>query len=73
MTMTYNSSLDHGRIKTDVGHTYGGYSGSIAVNRRFIVKVRGCQLTTFQHIYRYENLLSRAQSVKGMSVKPVCL
>jgi hypothetical protein len=40
MTMTYNSSLDHGRIKTDSGYSYGGYSGSITVNRRFLVKVQ---------------------------------
>jgi hypothetical protein len=39
MTMTYNSSLDHGRIQTDSGYSYGGYSGSITVNRRFLVKV----------------------------------
>jgi hypothetical protein len=39
-TMTYNSDTKHGRIKTDSGFTYGGYSGNITVHRRFVVKVR---------------------------------
>ena len=37
--MTYNSDTKHGRIKTDSGFTYGGYSGQITVHRRFVVKV----------------------------------
>merc|ERR1719334_1256269 len=39
MTMTYNSDLKHGHIATDKTWTFGGYSGSITVNKRFIVKI----------------------------------
>jgi len=39
MTMTYASDVQHGHINTDTGFTYGGYSGSIAVHRRYIVKI----------------------------------
>jgi len=39
MTMTYNSDLKHGHIATDKTWTFGGYSGSITVNQRFIVKI----------------------------------
>jgi hypothetical protein len=38
-TMTYNSDTKHGRVKTDVGFTYGGYSGTTTLHRRFVVKV----------------------------------
>lgn len=39
MTMTYASDVQHGHINTDSGFTYGGYSGSIAVHQRYIVKI----------------------------------
>ena len=39
MTMTYNEPINHGHIATDSGYTYGGYSGSQTVNRRFLVKI----------------------------------
>ena len=39
MTMTYNDPIKHGHITTDSGYTYGGYSGSQTVNKRFIVKI----------------------------------
>jgi hypothetical protein len=38
-TMTYNSDTKHGRVKTDAGFTYGGYSGTTTLHRRFVVKV----------------------------------
>jgi hypothetical protein len=37
--MTYNSDTKHGRVKTDTGFTYGGYSGTTTLHRRFVVKV----------------------------------
>jgi len=36
---TYNGNIKHGHIKTDVGWTLGGYSGSQTVHQRFIVKI----------------------------------
>jgi hypothetical protein len=39
MTGTYNSNITHGHISTSSGYTFGGYSGSNTVNRKFIVKV----------------------------------
>ena len=39
MTGTYNGNIQHGHIATDSGYTYGGYSGSQTVNKRFIVKI----------------------------------
>ena len=39
-TMTYNAECaKHGRISTDSGYTYGGYSGKISVNKAFIIQV----------------------------------
>ena len=39
MTTTYNGAMKYGHIATDSGYTYGGYSGSQTVNKRFIVKI----------------------------------
>ena len=39
MTGTYNGAIVHGHIKTNSGHTFGGYSGSNTVHQRYIVKV----------------------------------
>jgi len=39
LTGTYNAVPKYGRISTGVGHTLGGYSGSISVNEHFIVKI----------------------------------
>lgn len=39
MTMTYASDTVHGHISTDTGFTHGGYSGSIAVHERYIIKI----------------------------------
>lgn len=39
MTMTYSSDIQHGHLATDTGFTYGGYSGSLAVHERYIVKI----------------------------------
>jgi len=39
MTMTYSSDIKHGHIATDTGFTYGGYSGSLAVHERYIIKI----------------------------------
>jgi hypothetical protein len=39
MTGTYNGEIIHGHIKTNSGYTFGGYSGSNTVNRKYIVKV----------------------------------
>lgn len=39
MTGTYNGAIKHGHIKTDKSWTFGGYSGSMTVNKRFIVKI----------------------------------
>ena len=39
MTSTYNDYITHGHIKTDSGYTFGGYSGSNTVNKKFIIKV----------------------------------
>jgi D-arabinose 1-dehydrogenase-like Zn-dependent alcohol dehydrogenase len=58
-TMTYNSDTKHGRIKTDVGFTYGGYSGNITVHRRFVVKVN------IQIIISYIQYLLYMYTVKG--------
>lgn len=38
-TMTYSSTIEHGHISTDSGYTYGGYSGKMTANRRFILKI----------------------------------
>lgn len=38
-TMTYNTPIEHGHIKTNTNHTLGGYSGSMTVDRQYIVKV----------------------------------
>lgn len=38
-TLTFNMDTAHGRIKTDSGYTYGGYSASQTVNQKFLIKV----------------------------------
>ena len=38
MTMTYSSVIQHGHIATDTGFTYGGYSGSITVHERYVIR-----------------------------------
>ena len=38
MTMTYSSDIKHGHIATHTGFTFGGYSGSLAVHQRYIIK-----------------------------------
>ena len=38
MTMTYSSAITHGHIATGTGFTFGGYSGSLAVHERYIIK-----------------------------------
>merc|ERR1712059_222923 len=45
MTGTYNGDTKFGNIATDKSWTFGGYSGSLTVNKRFIVKIpRGLPL-----------------------------
>merc|ERR1719495_995733 len=39
MSGTYNGHTTHGHIATDSGWTYGGYSGSMTVNQKFILKI----------------------------------
>lgn len=39
MTMTYDSKISHGHIKTNSGITYGGFSTSQTVNERFLIKI----------------------------------
>jgi len=39
MTMTYDNEIKYGKIKTDSGYTYGGYSASQTVNKRYIIKI----------------------------------
>merc|ERR1719481_2177926 len=39
VTMTYNNDTVHGHIKTGTGFTQGGYSGSMTIHRRYVVKV----------------------------------
>merc|ERR1719244_2298918 len=39
VTMTYNNDTVHGHIQTGTGFSQGGYSGSMTVHRRYIVKV----------------------------------
>ncbi len=43
-TMTYNTKIRHGHIATDSGYTYGGYSKSITVAEKYIIKVLLSQL-----------------------------
>ena len=38
MTMTYSSDIKHGHIATDTGFTYGGYSGSITLHHRYVIR-----------------------------------
>ena len=38
-TRTYNAEPVHGHIKTGAGWTQGGYSGSMTMHRRYIVRV----------------------------------
>jgi uncharacterized zinc-type alcohol dehydrogenase-like protein len=38
-THTYNEETKFGRISTDSGYTFGGYSGRISVNRKFTIKI----------------------------------
>jgi len=38
-TMTYNSAITHKNINTNTGYTLGGYSKSITVHRKYIVKI----------------------------------
>ena len=39
-TMTYNADCaKHGRISTDSGYTYGGYSGRISIHKSFIIRI----------------------------------
>ena len=35
MTMTYDNEIKYGKINTDSGYTYGGYSASQTVNKRY--------------------------------------
>ena len=37
--MTYNSDLSHGKIKTDVGYTLGGYSSKISINQHYVLRI----------------------------------
>jgi len=39
MTMTYNGDIKHGHIATNTGYTFGGYSGSMTVNERYVVRI----------------------------------
>jgi len=39
MTGTYNGVIKHGHIKTNLGHTCGGYSRSQTVNKQFLIRV----------------------------------
>lgn len=39
LTGTYNSVPKYGRISTGTGHTLGGYSESITVNEKFMLKI----------------------------------
>jgi len=39
MTMTYDAEIKHGKIQTDSGYTYGGYSASQTVNKRYIIRI----------------------------------
>ncbi len=38
-TMTYDTKIVHGHLKTDTGYTFGGYSQRMTVMQDFIIKV----------------------------------
>jgi len=38
-TITCSTDITHGHIGTDTGFTYGGFSGSLSVHERFIIKI----------------------------------
>ncbi len=38
-TMTYNSKITHGNLKTNAEYTFGGYSNKMTAREDFIMKV----------------------------------
>ncbi len=38
MTMTYDTKISHGHLKTNTGYTFGGYSERMTVMQDFVIK-----------------------------------
>ncbi len=57
MTMTYNNETIHGRIKTNTGYTFGGYSSKMTALERYILKV-GASIVFLLKTFFYINFVS---------------